>query len=161
MQKLHAIASLPWAKIFRSRRDKLLAAMRKEAPDSVAVFFSAPVYRRNNDVEHEFRQDSDFFYLTGFDEPESALVLDGKKGTFTMFVRPRDPAREIWDGPRAGVEGAKKSFGADEAYPIAEVEKSLPKLFADRSTVFYRVGFERSHDDVVLHALATRTSSGG
>src|SRR5690242_3472024 len=105
--------------IFAERRDRLLARMGA----SVLVIFSAPLAIRNNDVEHEYRQDSDFYYLTGFDEPEAVLVLSGvrpKPESFALFVRPRDPERETWDGPRAGVDGAKNDFGALEAFPIAE-----------------------------------------
>src|SRR4029077_15434641 len=93
----------------------------------VAVFPAAPLAIRNNDVEHEYRQDSDFFYLTGFDEPESVLVLhSGSDQPFTLFVRPRDPEREVWDGARAGVEGAVSDFGADVALPLAELAQKLP-----------------------------------
>src|SRR5690242_19923614 len=80
---------------FKKRRDAVLRAIHP----GVLVVPSAPAAIRNNDVEHEYRQDSDFFYLTGFDEPESVLVLHSSSAEpFTLFVRPRDPEREVWDG---------------------------------------------------------------
>jgi Xaa-Pro aminopeptidase len=120
---------------------------------SVAVLPSAPVFIRNNDVEHEYRQDSDFFYLTGFDEPESVAVLDGKNRTLTLFVRPRDREREIWDGPRAGVDGARETYGADDAYVIAELDDRLPALLQDHRRVHYRIGHNRRFDDRFLAAI--------
>jgi Xaa-Pro aminopeptidase len=109
---------------------------------------------RNNDVEHEWRQDSDFHYLSGFDEPDSVLVLrGGAEPRFVLFVRPRDAEREAWDGPRAGVDGAVADFGADAAHPIAELGERLPELLGGVESVYYRLGRERGNDDVVLRAL--------
>ena len=95
---------------FSERRARLLSAMHP----GVLVVFSTPTAIRNNDVEHEYRQSSDLFYLSGFDEPDAVLVLSSvaEKDKFVLFVRPRDPERETWDGRRAGVEGAVKDFGA-------------------------------------------------
>src|SRR5438270_10911912 len=109
---------------FKERRERVLAAIRP----GVLVIASAPLAIRNNDVEHEYRQDSDFYYLTGFDEPESVLVLASEhpEHKMVLFVRPRDPEREVWDGARAGVEGAVKQFGADAAFPISELGSRLP-----------------------------------
>jgi Xaa-Pro aminopeptidase len=135
---------------FLKRRERA----RELLGDSVLVLFAAPFQIRNNDVEHEWRQDSDFHYLTGFDEPESVLVLrGGTQPTFTLFVRPRDPAREVWDGPRAGEAGAREDYGADAAYPIAELAERLPELLSNITGVHYRVGRERSNDDVIFRAL--------
>ena len=93
---------------------------------------AAPLALRNNDVDHAYRQDSDFYYLTGFDEPESVLVLDTRSDpAFRLFVRPRDPEREVWDGPRAGVEGAVEQFGADVAHdadPIVDLRQQASPL---------------------------------
>ncbi|HEX3343557.1 MAG TPA: aminopeptidase P N-terminal domain-containing protein, partial [Polyangiaceae bacterium] len=114
--------------------------MAAASPSAVAVLPSAPVFVRNNDVDHEYRQDSDFFYLTGFDEPESVLVLDAEDRKVTLFVRPRDRDREVWDGPRAGVDGAKAQYGADEAFVIGELDEKLPDLLQNRRRVFYRLG---------------------
>lgn len=140
---------------FRARREAMLRAMG----DGVAVFFSAPVFLRNNDVEHEYRQDSDFYYLTGFDEPHSVAVLlaDEGRGKLLLFVRPGDPEREVWDGRRAGIDGARDQFGADEAFPVQELATRLPELFRNRRRLFYHLGRHRSCDDLVLNAIdATR-----
>ena len=124
-------------------------------PGGVAVLPSAPVAIRNNDVEHEYRQDSDFHYLTGFDEPESVLVLTTEHPDHRMvlFVRPRDPEREVWDGARAGVEGAVAEFGADAAFPIAELATRLPDYLQNHDRLMYRFGKDRAFDDKVLAAL--------
>ena len=108
---------------------------------------------RNNDVDHEYRQDSDLYYVSGFAEPESALVLSAKGRKATMFVRPRDPEREVWDGPRAGVDGAKADFGADDAQPIKDLEEGLTKLFENVSRVYYRLGRNHGFDDALLRAI--------
>ena len=129
----------PWAR----RRASFFDAMASSSPSAVAVFPAAPVFVRNNDVEHEYRQDSDFFYLTGFDEPDSVLVLDAQERKTTLFVRPRDRDREVWDGPRAGVDGAKESYGADEAFVIAELNDKLPDLLQNRRRLHYRIGRDR------------------
>jgi Xaa-Pro aminopeptidase len=141
------------SELWASRRRAWTERMASASPGAVAVLPSAPVFRRNNDVDHEYRQDSDLFYLTGFDEPESVAVFDAKDGKFTLFVRPRDPDREIWDGPRAGVDGAKSIHGADEAWPIAELDEKLPALLQDRARLYYRIGQNRPFDDRVLAAL--------
>jgi Xaa-Pro aminopeptidase len=125
----------------------------------VAVFPAAPVAIRNNDVEHEYRQDSDFHYLTGFDEPESVLVLttEHPKHKTVLFVRPRDPEREVWDGARAGVEGAVKDFGADAAFPMSELPTKLPEYLENHEKLLYRFGRDRVFDDKIVAALdATR-----
>jgi Xaa-Pro aminopeptidase len=135
---------------FKARRERVLAAIHP----GVLVVPSAALAIRNNDVEHEYRQDSDFFYLTGFDESESVLVLNSKsEQPFTLFVRARDPEREVWDGARAGVEGAVGEYGADVAFAIAELPQKLPDLLQDVERVFYRLGKNRNFDDTLLGAL--------
>jgi Xaa-Pro aminopeptidase len=141
------------SEIYAKRRRAFLEEVAKRGDDAVCVFPAAPVFTRNNDVEHEYRQDSDLFYLTGFAEPASVLVLDGKTGASTMFVRPRDPDREIWDGPRWGVDGAKEHFGATEAFTIDKLADELPKLFQDKKRLYYRLGVNRAMDDKVLEAI--------
>ena len=114
--------------------------MRIACHVGVLVVPSAPAAIRNNDVEHEYRQDSDFFYLTGFDEPDSVLVLHSSSAEpFSLFVRPRDPEREVWDGARLGVDGAKSELGADAAYPIAELQSKLPDAIQNAERLFYRL----------------------
>lgn len=135
---------------FKERRERVLAAIHP----GVLVIPSAPLAIRNNDVEHEYRQDSDLFYLTGFDEPESVLVLNSTSDQpLALFVRPRDPEREVWDGARAGVEGAVSDFGADIAFPVAELSAKLPDLIQNTERVFYRLGKNRGFDDTLLGAL--------
>ncbi len=141
------------AETFARRRVALLDAMAVASPSAVAVIPSAPVFIRNNDVEHEYRQDSDLFYLTGFDEPESVAVLDAATRKLTLFVRPRDRDREVWDGPRAGVDGAKSLFAADESFVITELEEKLPLLLQNHRRVYYRLGHNRKFDDRLLGAI--------
>jgi Xaa-Pro aminopeptidase len=144
---------------FARRRTQL---MRLMGPDSIAVLPAAPVQRRNNDVTFAYRQDSDFFYLTGFNEPESIAVLvpGREQAQYILFVRDRDPARETWDGRRAGPAGATREFGADDAFPIADIDEILPGLMENRARVYYPMGayedFDRRMRDWVngLRALA-------
>ena len=137
---------------FGARRETFRNAMGR----GVALFPSTPVAIRNNDVEHEYRQDSDLYYLTGFDEPYSLLLLTTEHAEHrtVLFVRPRDPERETWDGPRAGIEGALQRFGADAAYPIAELSKHLPEYLKDVRRLHYRFGADREFDATVLAAIA-------
>jgi len=148
------------SEIHAKRRRAFVQAVAARGEDAVCVFPAAPVFTRNNDVEHDYRQDSDLFYLTGFAEPSTVLVIDvkiGKDGKpehkTTMFVRSRDPDREIWDGPRWGVDGAKEHFGADEAFVDTKLVEELPKLFQNRRRLYYRLGAHRSMDDKVLEAI--------
>jgi Xaa-Pro aminopeptidase len=136
--------------IYAERRARTLKAMGS----GVLVLFAAPEAIRNNDVEHEYRQDSDFYYLTGFDEPDSVLVLSTvHEEGFVLFVRPRDKEREVWDGARAGVEGAVADFGARAAYPIAELTQRLPDYLENAERLHYRLGRHRPADDRILAAL--------
>jgi Xaa-Pro aminopeptidase len=137
---------------YAERRQRLIERAGRGA---VLVFPSAPVAIRNNDVEHDYRQDSDFHYLTGFDEPESVLVLatEHAEHRVVLFVRPRDPDREIWDGAREGVDGAVKNFGADAAFPMSELASRLPEYLKAHERLVYRIGRDRKFDDRVLAAL--------
>ncbi|HEX4351536.1 MAG TPA: aminopeptidase P N-terminal domain-containing protein, partial [Polyangiales bacterium] len=136
---------------FATRRAQFLKAMGH----GVALFASTPIAMRNNDVEHEFRQDSDLFYLSGFDEPESVLLLTTEHAEHraVLFVRPRDPERETWDGVRAGVDGAIAQYGADAAYPIGELMRRLPDYLKDVRRLHYRLGVDRAFDNKVLSAI--------
>lgn len=137
---------------FAERRRELLSAMG----DGVAIFFAAPATIRNRDVEHSYRQDSDFFYLTGFDEPESVLILTNQhdEHQVVLFVRPRQRDREIWDGPRAGVDGAVESYGADVAFPIDELEKRLPDYIGNVTRLHYRIAQDDASDRQVFDCIA-------
>src|SRR6187549_1046883 len=121
-------------------RSQLQEFMRRMDQKSVAIIPSAREATRSNDTAYRFRQDSDFLYLTGFEEPEAiAVIAPSRDKKFTMFVRPRDPEREIWDGRRSGVEGAKKEFGAHEAFPIAEFEAKLREYLDGAEVLYYRL----------------------
>ncbi len=86
---------------------------------AVAVFPAARELIRSNDTTFPFRQDSDFYYLTGFPEPDAlAVLISGEPERFVLFTRPRDPKQETWTGRRHGPEGAREVFGADEAFPL-------------------------------------------
>ncbi len=104
----------------------------------IAVIPAAFEQTRNDDVDHEFRQDSAFFFLTGFPEPDAVAVLDA--GRFTLFVRPRDREMETWNGYRAGVDGAVDRYGADDAYPIDDLEAVLQDRLIGHSNLYYAWG---------------------
>ena len=110
---------------------------------------------RNNDAEYLFRQDSDFYWLTGFDEPEGCAVLSARPGErkFTLFCRPRDKEKEIWNGRRLGVEGARSVLLADEAFTVAEQEALLPGLLDGAPTLFFRLGGSGAWDERVVRML--------
>src|SRR6267143_1025410 len=151
--------------IFQSRRAEVLRRMREMAPGpSVAVFPATPVATRNNDVEYPYRADSDLFWLTGFEEPEAVAVLSTDGKPLTLFVRPRNREREIWNGRRAGVEGAKASFGADQAFTVDELDKELPPLLGSARTLYYRLGAVDPAFDAriarTLQALRMRSRAG-
>ena len=138
---------------YARRRAAFFDAMTAASPSAIAVLPAAPVFVRNNDVDHEYRQDSDFFYVTGFDEPESVALLDGPGRKMVLVTRPRDPEREVWDGPRAGVDGARERFAADEAFPVAELDDKLAAALENRRRIYYRLGRNRSFDDRLLAAV--------
>lgn len=114
----------------------------------IAIFPAAPTAIRNSDVEHEYRQDTDFYYLTGFEEPNAVAVLtpDHPEHKFVLFVQPKDREREIWTGRRSGEEGAKRDYGADAAFTIDKLDEELPKLAAKADRVFYRFGIDPTFD---------------
>jgi Xaa-Pro aminopeptidase len=120
----------------------------------VLVLFSAPVTYRNNDVENEYRQDSDFYYLTGFDEPESVVILNScAEPRSLLFLRERDPARETWNGPRLGVEAAVSKLGIDEAFPITALDSKLLETLANCERLFFTMGLDSAADNRVLATL--------
>lgn len=118
--------------------------------DGIALFFSAEPRIRSNDVHYRFRQDSDFYYLTGFDEEASVLVLTRENQT--LYLRVRDRSREIWDGPRLGVERAAETLAIDAAKPIEEFAKDLPELLKNKSALYYAFGLNTERDARVLGA---------
>ena len=124
---------------FKRRRRQL---MRMMGPDSIAILPSAPVATRNRDVEYPYRPDSDFYYLTGFPEPEAVAVLipGRKQAEYVLFCRERDKKKEMWDGARAGQAGACDVYGADDSFPIGDLGDILPRMLEQRERVFYAMG---------------------
>jgi len=142
--------------IHAARRAAVQAAMRREGGGAM-LLPAADEKARNADNHHPFRQDSDFAWVTGFDEPDGAALLladpaEGKSG-LVMFVRPKDREREIWDGFRAGVEGAVATYGADAAHPVADMEAKLEEHLARGGTLWYRLGFSREWDERVVRII--------
>ncbi len=123
---------------YEARRQTFLDRMGA----GVAIFPAAPTAIRSQDVEYRYRQDNDFYYLTGFPEPEAVCVLSPNhdKERFVLFVRPRDKDKETWTGKRFGVEGARERFGADAAYPIDRLDEVLPEHLLPAETVYYGLG---------------------
>ena len=136
-------------------RPQLQEFMRRMDQKSVAIIPSAREATRSNDTQYRFRQDSDFFYLTGFEEPDSiAVVAPGREQKFTLFVRPRDPEQEIWVGRRAGVEGAKSEFGADESFPVAEFDEKLQDILDGAEKLYFRLGAYPDIDTKIIRRIA-------
>lgn len=124
---------------FIARRNTLLQQMPN---NSIAFLATNQVARRNNDADYKYRADSSFYYLTGFAEPESAFVLEKDhkgKVTYSLFCRPKNKLLEQWEGLRAGLEGVKFIFGADESYDVAEIDTIMPKLLLDKEVVYCRM----------------------
>jgi Xaa-Pro aminopeptidase len=134
---------------FARRRKQLARIMGR---GSIAILPAARVSHRNSDVEHPYRQDSDFYYLTGFVEPESVAVLvPGRAAAeYILFVRDRDPLRETWDGRRAGPAGAQERFAADDAFPVADLDEILPGLMENRERIYYAMGSHPEFDQKVV-----------
>jgi Xaa-Pro aminopeptidase len=136
-------------KEFARRRRQFMRMIGKEA---IAILPAAPVRLRNGDIEYAYRQDSHFYYLTGFSEPDAvAVMVPGRlQGEYLLFVRERDPLREAWDGARAGTDGAVENYGADDAFPIADIDEILPGLIEARSQVYYSMGTHPEFDSHVV-----------
>lgn len=120
--------------------------------EGIAIIPTAPARIRNRDVHYPFRPDSDFYYLTHFPEPEAVAVLvPGREhGEYILFCREKDPEREVWDGRRAGPEGAVKLYGADDAFPIDDIDDILPGLLENRPRVYYSMGHYPDFDARVI-----------
>lgn len=133
---------------YRQRREQLMAKIGT----GTAIFRSAPSAVMHNDVEYAFRQDSDFFYLTGFNEPEAVAVLapHHSEHQFVLFVQPKELEKEVWTGYRCGVEGAKELYGASEAYSIAELDEKLPQYLEKADRIYYHLGRDRIFNENLL-----------
>ncbi len=134
---------------FKSRRKELMAQME---PNSIALLAAAPTRIRNNDADYPYRQNSDFYYLTGFTEPQAllALIPGRKQGETVLFCQEKDPLRELWDGFLLGPDAACEALAIDDAYPIADIDEILPGLIEGRDRVYYSMGKDDKFDDQVM-----------
>jgi Xaa-Pro aminopeptidase len=141
-------------KEFEKRRRQL---MRMVGHGGIVILPSAPVRTRSRDVEYNYRQDSDFYYMTGFAEPESVAVLvPGRaNGEYLLFCRERDPKREQWDGLRAGQAGAVEHYGADDAFPIEDLDDILPGIMESCNRVYYTMGMYAEFDTRIAEWVNT------
>ena len=147
---------------FERRRRQL---MRMVGAGGIAILPAAPVRMRSRDVEHRFRQDSDFYYLTGFAEPDAvAVLIPGRpQGEYLLFCRERNPDKELWDGSRAGQEGAVEEYGADDAFPIDDIDDILPGIIEGCDRVYYTMGMYSDFDTRIadwVNSLRSGTSRG-
>ena len=142
---------------FVERRQALLAKM---PPNSLAVIPAAPGRVRSRDTDYVFRQNSDFHYLTGFEEPEALLVLERgvRKRRSLLFCRPKDQLREQWDGTRLGPSGAPAQLGVDAAYPVSQISHKLPKLLLDKDRLLMELGESDVEREVLGHLGDIRMS---
>ncbi|VAW57119.1 Xaa-Pro aminopeptidase [hydrothermal vent metagenome] len=151
------------SKIHARHRKQLL---RMLGVGSIAILPAAPVRCRNRDVDYPYRQDSDFFYLSGFDEPEAVIVLlpGRKNGEYILFCRDKDEKQEIWHGRRVGPEGVVENFAADDAFPIDDIDDILPGLMESCERVYHTMGLDPEFDKRVMewvNVLRKQSRSGG
>jgi len=137
---------------YKRRRDKLIQAMG----NGVTILKGAPVQTRTNDTEFPYRQDSDFFYLTGYAEPSSACIIDpnNTEHPFTLFVLPQDPKKEVWTGWRLSFDDTKAQFGADQALDISEFEAEVLKAMKTATKVFTNLNHDKEHQHKMLDQLS-------
>ncbi|MGR3276030.1 aminopeptidase P N-terminal domain-containing protein [Acaryochloris marina NIES-2412] len=133
---------------YRQRRQQLMESIGS----GTGIFRSAPMAVMHSDVEYNFRQESDFFYLTGFNEPNAVAVLapHHEEHQFVLFVQPKDPLMETWTGYRVGVDLAKEEYGADEVYPITELDEHLPQYLAGADRIYYHLGLDQPFNQTIL-----------
>jgi Xaa-Pro aminopeptidase len=134
---------------FKKRRKQLMQHIGK---GNIALIASASVRTRNRDVNYPFRQDSDFYYLTGFNEPDSlAVFIPGRKqGEYILFCREFDEKKALWEGAHAGLEGATIHYKADDSFPIDDLDDILPGMLEDKGKVYYPIGRDSDLDHNLL-----------
>ena len=134
------------------------AFIEKMERGGVAIFASAPPAQWNHDTEYLYRPDPNFYYLTGFEEPESICVIapEHPKHQYILFVRPKDKQAEIWNGKRVGVKDARKHYGADKAYPIEKFSEKIGKYLQDANRLYYTLG-SNEHVDTEILSLFTQS----
>ena len=130
-------------------------ALMEKIAGGVAIFPSALQAMRTHSTEYRYRQDANFYYLTGFEEPEAVCVIapDHPEHNYVLFVRPRAPEQEVWTGKRAGVEGAKERFGADKAYPIEEFDEKISEYIGTSDQIYYGFGADESFNQKIVELL--------
>jgi Xaa-Pro aminopeptidase len=135
---------------FKKRRDILVAKMKNNS--ALILNSTSVLYRKNSDVELPFFQDSNFLYLTNFNEPDSLMLIINKKRSydFILFVRPTDKKNEIWQGDVAGAKKAKKITGANKVFSIKNIHKEIPKLIKNTTTIYANLGSCESEDKKIL-----------
>lgn len=147
---------------FKKRRKQL---MRQIGTGNIAIIASADTRVRNRDVDYPFRQDSDFYYLTGFNEPDALAVFipEREQGEYILFCREFDPQKALWEGAHSGLEGATKKYEADDAFPIDDFDEILPGLLENKGKVFYPMGRNSDLDHNILtwlNQIRNQTRSG-
>ena len=143
---------------FKRRRRALMRIM---GDNSIAVIPAARAAVRSKDTDYRYRADSNLLYLSGFDEPDALMVLipNRKAGQYIMFCRERDPLQETWHGRRLGVEDAPESLGADDAFPISDIDDILPGLLENKQAVYHTLGKDQGFDAQLLGWLGRARSS--
>jgi len=139
-------------KEFATRRAQLI---KQIGPSGIAIIKAAPISFRNHYHEYPYRQNSDFYYLTGFNEPEAILILapNFADGEFILFCQPNDPEKEVWNGYRAGQAGAKNIYGADVAWDIGLFKEKFSQLLENRNKIYYPVGMDLKFDKNIFRAV--------
>lgn len=137
---------------FKNRRQKLMKLL---GDGSMAILPAAPEQRRSRDVHYPYRQDSDFYYLTGFSEPEAIAVIlpQREQGQYILFCREKNQQKETWHGSRAGLEGACEIYGADDAFPITDLDDIMPGLMESCYRLYCPMGYYEEFDDKLLRWL--------
>ena len=131
------------------------AALDRLGDDEAILLFGAPTHLRNGDSDYRYRPESDVYWLTGWEDPQVVIFLRKGDEPLTMFVQPKNPEREVWDGFRPGPDGARADFGADAAYDVAELDKELPRLLQGVSKLHYGFARDGDHDALLMSSIRT------